>query len=111
MRSDNGFSAGENSMKQLAWTFLGLLAMATAAVAQDMPLTADGPIGPRDRIEVHVAQDPTLNTNATVADDGRVALPLLGKVALAGLTPAQAETLIKGELESKYMNKADVTVQ
>ena len=30
---------------------------------------------------------------------------------LAGLTPAQAETLIKGELESKYMNKADVTVQ
>jgi polysaccharide export outer membrane protein len=98
-------------MKHLAWTFLGLLAVATAAVAQDMPLTADGPIGPRDRIEVHVAQDPTLNTSATVADDGRVALPLLGKIALAGLTPGQAETLIKGELESKYMNKADVTVQ
>ncbi len=98
-------------MKHLAWTFLGLLVIVTTVAAQDMPLTADGPIGPRDRIEVHVAQDPTLNTNATVGDDGRVALPLLGKIALAGLTPTQAETLIKGELESKYMNKADVTVQ
>jgi polysaccharide export outer membrane protein len=98
-------------MKYWTWSFLGLLAIAAMVAAQDMPLTADGPIGPRDRIEVRVAQDPTLNTNATVGDDGRVALPLLGKVALAGLTPGQAETLIKGELESKYMNKADVTVQ
>ncbi len=98
-------------MKQRLSILLILFAIATVAVAQDMPLTADGPIGPRDRIEVHVAQDPTLNTSATVADDGRVALPLLGKIALAGLTPGQAEALIKGELESKYMNKADVTVE
>ena len=98
-------------MKTLLWSFLTMMALATAAFAQDMPLTADGPIGPRDRIDIRVVQDPTLNTVATVGDDGRVALPLLGKVEVAGQTPSQIEVQLKTLLEAKYITRADVSVQ
>lgn len=98
-------------MKNLLWSFLTMLALATAAFAQDMPLTADGPIGPRDRVDIRVVQDPTLNTVTTVADDGRVALSLLGKVEVAGMTPSQIEARLKTLLEAKYMTRADVSVQ
>jgi hypothetical protein len=36
---------------------------------------SDAPVGPRDQIEVKVFQDPTLNTRATVTDDGRITMP------------------------------------
>jgi polysaccharide export outer membrane protein len=98
-------------MKRLIWSLLTILALTTAAFAQDMPLTPDGPIGPRDRIDIRVVQDPTLNTISTVGDDGRVALPLLGKVEVAGMTPSQVEAQLKALLEAKYITRADVSVQ
>jgi polysaccharide export outer membrane protein len=98
-------------MKTLLCSFLMLFALATAALAQDMPLTPDGPIGPRDRIDIRVVQDPTLNTVSTVGDDGRIALPLLGKVDVAGMTPSQVEAQLKSLLEAKYVTRADVSVQ
>src|SRR5436305_8807168 len=100
-----------------------LIAMLTAAVLA-MPAVAqtpgsmldnalsarDAPIGPRDYLEVKVFQDPSLNTKITVGDDGRITMPLLGKVDVSGLTPAELEARIKSMLEAKYINKADVTV-
>jgi len=74
------------------------------------PSASDAPIGPRDVIEVKVFQDPNLYTKMTVTDDGRITMPLLGKVDVSGLTPTQLETRIKSLLEAKYINKADVTV-
>jgi polysaccharide export outer membrane protein len=70
---------------------------------------SDAPIGPRDVIEVKVFQDSTLNTKTTVTDDGRIAMPVIGKVDVSGLTPGEVETRIKGLLE-KYLNKPDVSV-
>jgi polysaccharide export outer membrane protein len=71
---------------------------------------SDAPIGPRDVIEIKVFQDPNLTTRATVTDDGRIAMPLIGKVDVSGLTPTELEARIKGLLEAKYINKADVSV-
>jgi polysaccharide export outer membrane protein len=71
---------------------------------------SDAPIGPRDQIEVKVFQDPSLYTKMTVTDDGRITIPLIGKVDVSGLTPTEAEQRIKTMLELKYINKADVTV-
>ncbi len=77
----------------------------------DAPASAsDAPIGPRDQIEVKVFQDPSLYTKMTVSDDGRITMPLIGKVDVSGLTPTQVEQRIKGLLEAKYINKADVSV-
>lgn len=70
---------------------------------------SDAPIGPRDVIEIKVFQDPSLYTKMTVMDDGRITMPLIGKVDVSGLTPSEVETRIKGLLE-KYINKPDVSV-
>jgi len=78
--------------------------------AEAVPSASDAPIGPRDYIEVKVFQDPNLNTKITVGDDGRITMPLLGKVEVSGLTPVDLETRIKTMLEAKYIAKADVTV-
>lgn len=71
---------------------------------------SDAPIGARDVIEVKVFQDPNLNTKTTVTDDGRITMPLIGKIDVSGLTPSEVETRIKTLLEAKYINKADVSV-
>lgn len=70
---------------------------------------ADAPIGSRDILEIRVFQDPSLNSRAVVGDDGRITLPLLGKVDVAGLTAQQAEARLRTLLE-KYLAHPDVTV-
>lgn len=97
-------------MKQL-FLFLLMTAAVSGALAQEMPFVGDAPIGPRDKIEIKVVQDPTLNTTATVGEDGRVSIPVLGKVDVSGLTATDVELRIKGLLEAKYITHADVTVQ
>src|SRR2546421_5163956 len=78
-----------------------------ASMLANTPGTAsDAPIGPRDQIEVKVFQDPNLNTRMTVTDDGRITMPLIGKVDVSGLTPVEVEQKIKALLEAKYINKA-----
>jgi polysaccharide biosynthesis/export protein len=79
-------------------------------LSEATPSASDAPIGPRDFIEVKVFQDANLNTKMTVTDDGRITMPLIGKVDVSGLTPTEVEQRIKSLLEAKYINKADVTV-
>jgi polysaccharide export outer membrane protein len=92
-------------------------AVAQVGVLQQQPpsglptaAASDAPIGPRDVLEIRVFQDPTLNTRSVVTDDGKIAVPLVGKLDVSGLRPAQLEQLIKQALEAKYMQKADVSV-
>lgn len=93
------------------WTIATtLLLVASAAVAQNAP-AGDAPLGARDVVDIKVLQDSNLNTKATVGDDGKLTMPLLGKVDVAGMTPSEAEVHIKSLLESKYMTKADVVLQ
>lgn len=80
-----------------------------ALLSNETQSASDAPIGPRDVIEIKVFQDPNLYTKMTVTDDGRIAMPLIGKVDVSGLTPSEVETRIKGLLE-KYINKPDVSV-
>ena len=74
-------------------------------------IASEAPIGARDVIEIRVFQDPSLNTRATVAEDGAISLPPVGKIAVAGLTLPQVEQKIKTLLEQRILQKADVTVE
>jgi polysaccharide export outer membrane protein len=114
-------------MKRISWLSIMTIILSAAALVQspamaqtqvppgsllaDPPASAsDAPIGPHDVIEVKVYQDPSLSTKTTVTDDGRITMPLLGKVDVSGLTPNELEARIKTLLEAKYINKADVSV-
>lgn len=94
-------------------TILVLLALATVASAQDLPiLSADAPVGPRDVLDVRVIEDAGINDpRVTVNESGEIALKVVGKVAVAGLTSTQIEAKLKSLLEANILNRATVSVQ
>lgn len=98
-------------MKQAGILILVLMAMASLASAQELPiLTTDAPVGPRDVIRVSVLEDPSINSQVSVSEDGTIVLNVIERVQVAGLTATQIEARLKTLLEANYLAKATVTV-
>ena len=63
-----------------------------------------------DTIEVRVYQEEDLTTKTRIDPEGFVLLPLIGRVAVKGLTVASATTLIRGKLEADFLYEARTSV-
>ncbi|RYD36068.1 MAG: polysaccharide export protein [Verrucomicrobiaceae bacterium] len=63
-----------------------------------------------DTIEVKVYQEPDLDAKGTISKDGKVVLPLIGQVSVAGLTTDGAARLIAVKYQDGYLVKPNVTV-
>jgi polysaccharide export outer membrane protein len=74
---------------------------------QDLP---EYPIGPKDLLEIRVLEIPELNVDRRVTDAGNISLPLLGDLAVGGLTPGQARLKLETLLKQKYVNRANVSI-
>src|SRR5438045_3650399 len=98
-------------MKRLSLILTVALGLAFSAAAQDLVNSSDARIGPRDVVDVKVVQDDKLNITSTVSDEGAITMPTIGKIMIGGMTQRQAEQRIQQVLESRVLNKADVTVQ
>lgn len=99
-------------MKRLSLIVCVALGIATAAAAQTLVVnSSDIRIGPRDVVDVKVVQDDKLNITATVSDEGAITMPVVGKIMISGMTQREAEQRIQQVLESRLLNKADVTLQ
>jgi polysaccharide export outer membrane protein len=73
-------------------------------------VTDDYVIGAGDTIGISVWREPEVSVpNTVVRADGKVSMPLLKEVSVAGLTPAEAEKLITVEL-TKFLTAPEVTV-
>jgi polysaccharide export outer membrane protein len=68
-------------------------------------------IGPMDLLAVRVFEVPELNLEARVSEAGNIILPLIGDVPVNGLTAAEVKIRLKALLESKYIQRASVSVQ
>ena len=66
-------------------------------------------IGIGDVIRVDVFEEPQFDGSAVVRPDGKVSLPLVSDVAIAGLTPVQAEQLLAAKLGA-FVHHPKVTV-
>lgn len=97
-------------MKRLATIILALGSLAVGASAQNIDPSLDYQIGPRDLVEVTVAQDPSINTETRVGPDGAISLPILGAVEIGGMSPVRAARHIADLLEAKVLTEADVAV-
>lgn len=67
-------------------------------------------IGSDDELDIIVWTQPQLSGKVTVASDGTIAMPLIGRVPAAGLTPDQ----LKVDLEkryARYVHGANATVR
>jgi polysaccharide export outer membrane protein len=95
-----------------------------AATAQSMPATAAAVAAPRptdpilppgyvigadDLLSIVYWKDKDMSADAKVRPDGRIALPLINEVVVAGLTPEQLQAKLTEE-SKKYMEDANITV-
>jgi len=94
-------------VKRIA-VYLSLLGLLLALVPPAFAQAGAYRIGPRDLIELRVFEVPELNLQRRVAEDGTINLPLLGDVAVAGQTEAEATQNLKAHLESKLLQHASV---
>lgn len=81
------------------------LTLASSALAQKI-------IKPGDTVRVMCTEEPALNRDYTVTDDGLILVQFLGAVKIGGLTEKQAsETISKQLIDDRILKKATVTVQ
>lgn len=76
------------------------LVLALLAVAGPSAMAADLPLGPSDVVKVSVHNNPDLTTETRVSESGFITFPLVGQVAVSGLTVAAAEKKLGALLES-----------
>ena len=77
---------------------------------KDRGVPDDYRIGAGDLLTISVWKEPDASVpSAVVRTDGKISMPLLKEVEVAGLTPTQVEKTITAKL-SKLINGADVTV-
>jgi polysaccharide export outer membrane protein len=85
---------------------LAALTLPGAAIAQSRDVLGEG-----DSIRVTVFQNPDLTTETRISEQGTITFPLIGEVALAGLTPARAEARIAEHLvKGKFLVRPQVSV-
>jgi len=82
----------------------------TSALASAPTSDADYRISARDILEISVFQVSDLNRTAQVADDGNIALPLIGVVQVKGKTAQEAGDLIAAKLKKSYLQSPQVSV-
>ncbi|WP_404379893.1 XrtA/PEP-CTERM system exopolysaccharide export protein [Caenispirillum salinarum] len=92
---------------------LGLAACASETAAPpDVPEVAERPtyvIGPQDALNIFVWRNPDLSTTVPVRPDGRISIPLVKELEVAGKTPAEVAADIEEEL-SQFVQAPSVTV-
>jgi polysaccharide export outer membrane protein len=66
-------------------------------------------IGREDVLEIAVWREPELSRTMPVRPDGKIAMPLVGEIEAAGLTPAELQDRLKQGL-SPYVKDVAVTV-
>ena len=97
-------------MKRLLQGALGLMFMFGMLAAPGAG-AADLPLGPGDVVKVSVYGSPDLTLEARVGENGNISYPLVGQVAVGGLSTAAAEKKLAGLLESGgYVKKPQVNI-
>src|SRR5216683_5339500 len=85
---------------------LAVMTLSVAAFGQSREALGEG-----DSVRIVVFQNPDLTTETRISERGTITFPLIGEVALAGLTPAGAEARIARQLiEGKFVLKPQVSL-
>ncbi len=95
----------------LAATVLSaLLSPLPQAVAQEQPSVSPYRLGPRDKVQISVAELDGLDRELEVAGDGSILVTEVGRIDTEGLTADQLAVRIRTLLESRGLRKATVNV-
>lgn len=61
-------------------------------------------------VQIKVFGEPELDTEVRVPEDGRITVPLIGEVMLAGKSVAEATRLIHDRLQARFLVNPQVTI-
>lgn len=67
-------------------------------------------ISPSDVLQMKVYQEPDLDSKVRVNADGRVALPLIGEIVVAGKTISEAISVINASYRNGYLAHPQVSI-
>ena len=87
-----------------------LLVLSSFVVYSQERVITDYKVGPKDLLEISVFGLSDLNRTVRVSEDGKISLPLLGEVEVAGMTKAECEKKISQLLEEGYLQNPQVTI-
>ena len=91
--------------------FAALLCLVVIAASDKAFAQSRAVLGPGDSIRVTVFQSPDLTTEARISEHGTLAFPLIGEIALGGLTPTDAAARIAEQLvQGKFVVNPQVSV-
>lgn len=89
----------------------GLVGSAPRRVGALPPAQSSYTLGPGDRFEMVIVGEEKLPKEFTVAPDGTVDLPWIGRQKVDGLEPQEISTLVAGELvKQQYLREPSVVV-
>ncbi len=97
-------------MKRLIPALATAILLQPLSAAQEPPSVTPYRIGPRDKVQISVAELEGLDRELEVAEDGSIAMSELGRVDTEGLTAEQLAVRIRTQLESKGLRTATVSV-
>lgn len=95
-------------MKRTAIWMLAALSLAAAGIGQES--SGDYRVGPKDLLEVRVLELPELNVERRVSDSGAIDLPLLGEMAVSGMTATEIRDRLETTVKAKYVNRANISI-
>lgn len=104
---------------RLAAAVLAVLAGGTCLACQSGPVVGPtkvtepphGGLRPGDGLEIRVFDEDRFNGEYEVAEDGTIDFPIVGGVAVAGMTKDQVARLLEQRLADGYLNNPHVVVQ
>ncbi|CAN5728536.1 hypothetical protein BH23GEM6_BH23GEM6_21480 [soil metagenome] len=82
-----------------------------ASLSPSGPATASHRIAADDLLEITVTEAPELSRGFRVGEDGDIIMPLIGAVAVAGLTPREAEVAVADRLRGRYIHQPYVSIR
>lgn len=85
-------------------------AAAPAALPRATEAGGDYLVAPRDSLAIQVHGHDDLTRTVRVSENGSVTLPLVGEVAVGGLTAREIEQKVEGALKPAYLKNPRVTV-
>lgn len=93
------------------WIGACVLALAAAPAPGQEVASPVYRIGPRDVVKIEVFEEPELNREVAVSEDGTLRLPLVGSVEAEGSTEAELAARLKTVLEENFLRRASVSVE
>lgn len=95
-----------------------LLTLSVAAYADEAAATAKAAVSPAvdytlqplDLLRVVVFQEPDLERQVRISQEGAINLPLIGSVDLTGKSVRQAEEVVRARYDAEYLKNPQITI-